>query len=293
MAVYERRLRPWAGPLTSRRWRFLVVARYARREVFRSRLATAFFALCLAPALAAVLYVYLIHNLGVLQSLGATTDRMPVVDELFFSYGLRCQGILAFLFAVLVGPGLISPDLADNALPLYLARPISRGEYVLGKLAVLAAALSLLTWVPLILVALIDASLTEGPWIAGHAGIVGAVFAGSWIWILVVALATLALAAWVRWKTLAAALLVAGFFVARALGALINATFGTVWGDLVNPSKLIVSVWDQLLFGVGEGGVGGIRDAVPSAAAWAALAAMAALCLLLLHRKLRAYEVVR
>jgi ABC-2 type transport system permease protein len=287
MAVYERRLRPWAGPLTSRRWRFLVVARYARREVFRSRIATAFFAVCLAPVLGAALYVYLIHNLDLLQSLGATTDRVPAVDELFFSYGLRCQGLLAFLFAVLVGPGLIAPDLADNALPLYLSRPISRGEYVLGKLTVLGAALSAVTWVPLVLLALLDASLTEGPPAADHLRIVGAVFAGSLLWILLVALLTLALSAWVRWKTLAAALLVAVFFVARALGALINATFGTVWGDVVNPSKLIVSVWDQLLFGTA------VRDAVPAAAAWTALAAAVALCLVLLHRKLRAYEVVR
>ena len=86
----------------------------------------------------------------------------------------------------------------------------------------------------------------------------GALFAGAWIWILLVALLTLALSALVRWKILAAALLVAVFFVTRALGALINATFGTYWGDIINPSKLIVSVWDQLFFGAA-------RSAVPAA----------------------------
>ena len=288
MAVYERRLRPYPGALTPRRWRFLVVARYARREVFRSRLAIAFFAFCLAPVVAAALYVYVLHNLDLLVAMGSVTNpsRMPTADETFFSYGLRCQGVLAFLLAVLVGPGLISPDLADNALPLYLSRPISRAEYVLGKLSVLVAVLSAVTWVPLILVALLDASLTDGPWLAGHARVLGALFAGAWIWILLVALLTLALSALVRWKILAAALLVAVFFVTRALGALINATFGTYWGDIINPSKLIVSVWDQLFFGAA-------RSAVPAAAAWVALLTLTALCLLLLNRKLRAYEVVR
>ena len=36
-----------------------------------------------------------------------------------------------------IGPGQVSPDLANNALPLYLARPFSRVEYVLGKMSVL------------------------------------------------------------------------------------------------------------------------------------------------------------
>ena len=40
MAVYERRFHRYTGPTTPRRWRFLVVARYASREVFRSRIAT-------------------------------------------------------------------------------------------------------------------------------------------------------------------------------------------------------------------------------------------------------------
>ena len=147
MAVYERQLQPYPGALTPRRRRFLVVARYARREVFRSRLAIAFFALCLAPVLGAALYVYLLHNLDLLVAMGANASpaRLPTADATFFSYGLRCQGALAFLLAVFVGPGLISPDLADNALPLYLSRPISRAEYVLSKLTVLVAVLSAVT----------------------------------------------------------------------------------------------------------------------------------------------------
>ena len=47
-----------------------------------------------------------------------------------------------------VGPGLVSPDLANSALPLYFCRPFSRAEYVLGKCAVSVQLLSLITWVP-------------------------------------------------------------------------------------------------------------------------------------------------
>jgi hypothetical protein len=40
--------------------------------------------------------------------------------------------MLALFLAAFIGPGLISPDLHNNALSLYLARPFSRAEYVLG-----------------------------------------------------------------------------------------------------------------------------------------------------------------
>jgi hypothetical protein len=56
--------------------------------------------------------------------------------------------MMALFLAAFVGPGQVSPDLANNALSLYLARPFSRVEYVLGKMSVLAILMSLMTWMP-------------------------------------------------------------------------------------------------------------------------------------------------
>ena len=56
--------------------------------------------------------------------------------------------MLALFLAAFIGPGQISPDLANNALSLYLARPFSRVEYVLGKMSVLLILMSVMTWVP-------------------------------------------------------------------------------------------------------------------------------------------------
>ena len=58
------------------------------------------------------------------------------------------QGVLAFVLTAFTGPGLISPDIANGALPLYFCRPFSRAEYVLGKTSVLAILLSQITWIP-------------------------------------------------------------------------------------------------------------------------------------------------
>lgn len=286
MAVFERRPRPWTGPITPPRRRFLVVARYARREVFRSRITTALFALALVPCVAAVFYIYLRYNLPALAELEIALDQLVPVDERFFYYGLHCQAFFAFLLTVLIGPGLVSPDLANNALPLYLARPLSRPQYVLGKVAVLVAVLSAVTWLPLLALALLEASLAEGAWLIEHVRVPLAVVVGSALWIAVLSLLAVTLSAWVRWKTLAAALVVAVFFVSRALATVVNQTFDTAWSDLVSPVDLVHAIWEWLFFGT-------TRDTAPVAAAWVGLAAFAGLCLLALDRKLRAYEVVR
>ena len=52
------------------------------------------------------------------------------------------------LLVVIVGPNLISRDLRFNALPLYFSRPITRLDYFLGKLGVIAALVAAVAVLP-------------------------------------------------------------------------------------------------------------------------------------------------
>ena len=45
------------------------------------------------------------------------------------------QAVFSVLLAALSGPGLIAPDLANNALPLYFSRPLTRVDYVAARMA--------------------------------------------------------------------------------------------------------------------------------------------------------------
>ena len=74
--------------------------------------------------------------------------RLISINVTFFMSLLGWQSMLALFLASFIGPGQVSPDLANNALSLYLARPFSRVEYVLGKMSVLVILMSLMTWVP-------------------------------------------------------------------------------------------------------------------------------------------------
>lgn len=285
MTVFARTLGPYDGPLVPRSRRFLVIWRSSRRQVFASRILTAFYALTFMPLLVALIYIYLRYNLPVLEAFEMSAANLPAADARFFFNLLRLQGFFVVLLAAFIGPGLIAPDLADNALALYLARPITRTGYVLGKLMVLALLLSAMSWVPLAGLWSLNAALDPAALDAAALRTLFALFAGSALWIALVSLLALAVSAWVRWKLIAAALLFAFFFISRALGALLNLQFGTRWGDVVSPGQLIVTVWEGLFFGSATG--------VPQPVAWVLLAALAGLGVLLLDRKLRAYEVVR
>ena len=66
------------------------------------------------------------------------------------------QEIFVFFITVYVGAGLIANDRRANALQIYLSKPLTRAEYVFGKLAILMAFLLLVTWVPAIVLLIVQ-----------------------------------------------------------------------------------------------------------------------------------------
>lgn len=287
MAVYKRTYQRYEGALTPTRSRFLILARYAYPYLFRSKFFTVFFVLAFAYPLVAAGIIYLRHNAAVLDAFRIRVRDMVPIGEQFFLILLSVQGTLGFLLMAFVGPGLIAPDLADNAMPLYLSRPFTRSEYVLGKMTVLAGLLSIITWIPILALFLLQSSLEGANWMAENSRIAWAVFFGSWIWILTISLLALALSAWVKWKPVAGALLFGVFFVAAGFGAAINGILFTDWGHLLNLGELIKIIWTWLFLGERT------EPVIPVWSAALSLLSVCGLCLLLLARRIRAYEVIR
>jgi ABC-2 type transport system permease protein len=285
MAVYRRVYTSYAGPLTPAWSRSLVLFRYSRRKLFRSKLQTGLFVLCFFYPLACLLIIYATHNLAFLERLGGAGSLIKI-DSKFFLTFVTVQGTLAFVLTAFTGPGLISPDLANGALPLYLCRPFSRAEYLIGKASVLAIVLSQITWIPGLVLFVVQASL-EGPgWAWNHLWIVGSIVLSSLIWIAVLSLLAMALSAWVKWRIVAGALLLAVLFFGAGFAQAINAVLRTQSGDYINIVYLMGVVWTSLFRVENEA-------AISSAEAWIALLMYCAICLALLVRKVKAYEVVK
>lgn len=286
MAVYRRTYTSYAGALTPPWSRFLVLFRYSRRNLFRSKLQTALFVLCFFYPLACLLFIYLAHNLSFLESFGKVGGDIFSVDNKFFLLFMSVQGSLAFILTAFTGPGLISPDLANGALPLYFCRPFSRAEYVVGKASVLTILLSQITWIPGLVLFAVQASLAGAAWTWNHLWIAGSLVLCSWIWIAILSLLAMALSAWVRWRIVAGALLLAVLFFGAGFAQAINAVTRTQSGNFLNLLYLISTVWTSLLRVESD-------RSMSSGAAWMVLLIYCGICLALLVRKVRAYEVIK
>lgn len=77
-------------------------------------------------------------------------------DAQMFRQFIGQQEVFLFFITVYAGTGLIAGDRRANALPLYLSRPLTRIEYIFGKFAVLLTMLLLVTWLPAILLLVIQ-----------------------------------------------------------------------------------------------------------------------------------------
>jgi ABC-2 type transport system permease protein len=66
------------------------------------------------------------------------------------------QGVFVFFVTIYIGAGLIANDRRANALQVYLSKPLTRAEYVGGKFAILFSFLVGVTWLPAILLLIIQ-----------------------------------------------------------------------------------------------------------------------------------------
>ena len=304
MAVYEQSYKRYAGPLTPEWSRFLIIPRHAYRAVFGSKLFTGFYVLCFIPLLVEAIMIYLHHNVNALGIIQANVADLFPVDASFFQTFTNIQGGFASLVALLIGPPLVSRDLRNNALPLYLCRPFSRTEYVLGKMSVLLILLSGITWVPQLLMFLFQAYLEGFGWLKSNLWLVSAIFIGSFVWILLLALISQTISALVKWRVVASGIMLGLFFVPSAFGVFINEVFMTRIGNLLSFVALMTNV-SSGLFGtfvqtdtvmrMNFDGVVTQRVVTepPLWASWTMLFLICTVCLALLSRRLKAYEVVK
>ena len=69
---------------------------------------------------------------------------------------LGFQDFFVFIVTIGMGAPLIAADRRANALQIYLSKPLTRVEYIAGKLSVLIAVLLSITWVPAILLLIVQ-----------------------------------------------------------------------------------------------------------------------------------------
>lgn len=293
MAVYKRRYNPYSGTLTPQWSRFFVLTRYAFAELFKSRFFVILLVLSLVPVLFFAGYIFVANNKTVQLLMQMRSAGLFSVENEYFIMIMIAQTQAAFLLNCWVGPVLIAGDLTNGALPLFLSRPFSRADYVLGKLAVLGLLLSAVTWIPGLLLFSLQAGLARNGWIWSHIWMVVPIVFCSAIWILMLSLISLAVSASVKLRIVATGVIFISFFVPAGLGEMYNAIMGTHWGRLLNFTEMFRLI---LAKGFREQSelLGPLnRNEIPVPAAWGVLILVCLLSLVILNARLKAREVVR
>jgi len=306
MAVYEQTYKPYKGKLTPEWSRFLILPRHSLRGVFNSKLFTAFYVICFIPLLVEAVLIYLHHNVTALAIMNLNARQLIPIDGSFFQTFVNVQGGFSFFVALLVGPPLVSRDLRNNALPLYLCRPFSRTEYVMGKMSVLIILLSWITWVPQLLMFLFQSYLEGFAWFRDNLWIASGIVIGGLVWILLLGLLSQTVSALLKWRIVASGAMLGLVFIPSVFAGIVNLIFQTRWANIISLFALMGNVTAGL-FGTFDRVSGRIQitdfnDNVvrevlllepPLWVCWALLFIFSAVCLAILHWKVKAYEVVR
>ena len=166
MPVYAQHYRLWAGRPTARWLRWTVITRYHLRQLFGGKGRYPLIVLLNLSAAAHLVFlalIYVMANSDLLAFWGIPIKHLPRVNREFFVNMFIPQGFICGLLTLMVGSGLIADDRRDNAIPLYLSKPLTPIEYVLGKFATLAFFLLAVTAVPINLLFLCEV-LMHGGW---------------------------------------------------------------------------------------------------------------------------------
>jgi ABC-2 type transport system permease protein len=152
MPIHDQGYRHYTGTRAPVGRAWLVIAGAGLRTLFARRAFIGLLMLAWAPFVVRAVQIYAAANLP--------QARFLAVDSRMFRQFLEQQDVFLFFISVYAGTGLIANDRRANALQIYLSKPLTRVEYIAGKFAILFALLLLVTWVPAILLLVVQVVFT-------------------------------------------------------------------------------------------------------------------------------------
>lgn len=140
MPIHDQGYRRYGGArdAVGRAWQVMFGA--GVRTLLGQRPFAALLLLAWAPFVVRAVQIYIASTFPQAAMLAPKTET--------FRDFLDQQGVFVFFVTIYVGAGLIANDRRANALQVYLSKPLTRAEYVAGKLSILFLFLTFVTWAP-------------------------------------------------------------------------------------------------------------------------------------------------
>jgi ABC-2 type transport system permease protein len=278
MPIYEQTYRRYEARAPLRPARFWPITREALRMILAKRAFVILLLCCFVPFVVRVVQIYVFTRFP-------EVGRVLPVDGRLFGEFLNQQIGFALLVTIFGGAGLIANDLRTGAILVYLSRPLTRRDYVLGKLGVLMALNLAVTLVPGLLLYAVALSLAADTFMKlPMAWIAPAIVLHSLVIALVLSLVALAL------SSLSRSARVAGVaFVGLMVG--LEVAHGVLRAFYRRPEAALLSLQASLR-AIGAA-LFGNPERLPWPYAALMLAAVALACLATLRARVRAVEIVR
>jgi ABC-2 type transport system permease protein len=148
MPIFEQTYRKWDGEFKKGGFKWLPITTVGIRQTFKKKKFLLFFILCLSPIL--VFAIMMVIRAIAPSNINVEIDFFQI-GPTFFLHFLRIQFFFTFFITLWVGSNLVNDDYRTNALQLYLSKPLSTHDYIIGKLSIVTFFVLSITGIPALL----------------------------------------------------------------------------------------------------------------------------------------------
>lgn len=278
MPIHDQGYRRYGGTRAAigRGWQ--VIARAGVMQTIAKRQFIALMLFAWAPFVVRAVQLYVAANFQQASFLAAKGET--------FREFLDQQGTFVFFVTIWVGAGLIANDRRANALQLYLSKPMTRAEYILGKLAILFVFLALVTWAPAMCLLLVQTIFAGSfTFVRNNLYLLPAITLFSLAQVLLASTTMLALSSLSKSSRFVAVMYAGLIFFTAALFQAIRGITGKSAFAWLSPTDLLEQLGD-VIFRIEP------RYDLPPAVAVGAILVLIVGALVILDRRVRGVEIV-
>ena len=140
MPIYDQSYRPYRGELSSHAMRWWTITRSGLQQLLTKRTFLILLTVTFFVPVGFAAMVWATHQFP--------EQPFVTVNAALFRQLMEFQLLWFIVLGIYPGTGLISNDLHWNAIQLYLSKPLTKLDYVIGKLAIICTFLLGVTLVP-------------------------------------------------------------------------------------------------------------------------------------------------
>jgi ABC-type transport system involved in multi-copper enzyme maturation permease subunit len=276
--IHDQSYRRYKGQREQPGQAWTVIAQAGIRNMIRKRAFLALLLFAWLPFIIRAVQIYIASNFPQAALLAPTAQTFrDFMDQ---------QSVFVFFVTIYVGAGLIANDRRANALQIYLSKPLMRAEYVAGKLAILAAFLLLVTFVPAILLLLVQIAFAGSfEFIRKNLFLFPAITLASLVEVLLASFTMLALSSLSKSARYVAILYAGVLFFTKAIFGALVLIMGSTRVAWVSFSDNLTQVMD-VIFRLKP------RYDVPWVVSFLVIVGLVALSASILERRVRGVEVI-